>query len=136
LQVAARGAADPSLERAALRIALRAAERTEVDAHVADAGVCHGAAGVAHVFHRLHSASGEERLAQASRRWFARALAMRAPGRGFGGFRTRAASSGGKGRWAADPGLLAGAGGVALALVAATTEEAPAWDRMLLVSTP
>jgi hypothetical protein len=39
---------------------------------------------------RIYRATGEERLAEASRFWFARALAMRVPGRGVAGFRTYA----------------------------------------------
>jgi hypothetical protein len=38
--------------------------------------------------------------------------------------------------WIADPGLLTGASGIALALLAATTDMEPAWDRMLLVAAP
>jgi hypothetical protein len=36
----------------------------------------------------------------------------------------------------ADPGILTGAAGVALALLAAATPIEPSWDRMLLVSIP
>jgi hypothetical protein len=37
-------------------------------------------------------------------------------------------------QWQADPGILTGAAGIALALLAATTPIEPAWDRMMLVS--
>jgi hypothetical protein len=36
----------------------------------------------------------------------------------------------------ADPGLLTGAAGIALALLAATSLIEPAWDRVLLVAVP
>jgi hypothetical protein len=39
-------------------------------------------------------------------------------------------------RWVAEPGILTGAAGVALALLAATTNLEPQWDRMMLVSIP
>jgi hypothetical protein len=39
-------------------------------------------------------------------------------------------------QWVADPGILTGAAGVALALLAATTDIEPEWDRMMLVSIP
>src|SRR5712692_6145954 len=38
--------------------------------------------------------------------------------------------------WEDDPGILTGAAGIALALLAATTSIEPEWDRMLLLSTP
>jgi hypothetical protein len=98
-----------------------------------DANLCHGAAGVAHIFHRLYRATADRRFADAARHWFGRTLAMRVPGRGFAGFRDYDGSEGGRTRWVTDPGLL-GAGGVALTLVAAVTGAEPAWDRLLLLS--
>lgn len=123
LLVAARAVGERAWERQALRIGLRAASRPEESSGVACAGLCHGSAGVAHVFHRLYRATGEARFAQASRLWFARALATRAPRRGLAGFRV---SQG--------PAFLSGAAGVALALVAATTDAEADWDRVLLLS--
>ena len=38
--------------------------------------------------------------------------------------------------WVDDAGLLTGAAGIALALLAAATPVEPAWDRMLLTSIP
>jgi hypothetical protein len=38
--------------------------------------------------------------------------------------------------WKVKPGFLEGAGGIALALLAATTSVEPAWDRSLLISIP
>jgi hypothetical protein len=78
----------------------------------------------------MFQATGEPRLAEAARSWFERTLAMRRPGRGIGGFE---AWQPGEAR-SADPGLLTGATGIALALLAATTNIEPLWDRMLLAS--
>ena len=61
---------------------------------------------------------------------------MRQPGRGVGGFSALAAREDGTRYWQDDPGILTGAAGVAMALLAATTTIEPAWDRMLLLSTP
>jgi class I lanthipeptide synthase len=38
--------------------------------------------------------------------------------------------------WRGTPGLLTGAAGVGLALLAAATPVEPSWDRMLLVALP
>jgi lantibiotic modifying enzyme len=136
LLLAARAAGDADWERAAMRIALRAVARSERSAGVEDAGLCHGAAGVAHIFHRLYRATGEERLADAARGWFARALAMRTPGRGVAGFRSHRADAAAGSRFRSDATFLTGAGGIALALLAAIGAAEPTetgWDRVLLL---
>lgn len=133
LLVAARAAREPAWERAAIRVGLRAAARSEASAGIRDAGLCHGAAGVAHIFHRFYRTTQEKRFADASRRWFARALAMRAPGRGFAGFCAWAPDAKGTLGWRADAGFLMGAAGITLALLAATDDPEPAWNRVLLL---
>jgi hypothetical protein len=133
---AARCVAEPAWEREALAIARRAARRPPEDAGVVDAGLCHGAAGLGHLFNRMFQATGEPWLAEAARSWFARALAMRRPGRGIGGSAAWQLSDDGIRTWVADAGLLTGAAGIALALLAAITGVEPAWDRMLLVAIP
>jgi lantibiotic modifying enzyme len=135
LLVAARGAKQRSWERAAVRIGLAAASRPADESGVVDTGLCHGAAGAGHVFHRLFLATGEPRFADAARFWFARLLAMRGEHRGFAGFAAYGPDGKGKLAWTGDAGFLTGAAGVTLALVAAITEDAePVWDRALLIS--
>ena len=130
LLVAARGARDASLEAFTTRLALGAAARSRESSGVVDAGLCHGAAGNAHLFHRLYRATGDDRFADAARTWFARALAMRRARAGFGGFPARVS-----GGWRSRPGVLTGTGGVALALASAVAERetAPDWSRLLLL---
>jgi len=130
LYSAARACDDEQLGRDALAIARRAAARAPESSGVLDASVCHGAAGVAHLFNRLFQGSGDAQLREAAHSWFERTLQMRLPGRGIAGY---AACEDG---WVARPGVLTGAAGVALALAAATAAAEPSWDRMLLVSAP
>jgi hypothetical protein len=132
LLAAARATRDTSWEKAAVRVALRATERPFETSGVEDAGLCHGAAGVAHMFHRMHTTTRDERFARAARTWFDRALGMREE-RGFCGFRAARRSPGGT-KWHPEPGFITGAGGVTLALLAATTGVEPTWDRALLLS--
>ncbi len=133
LLVAARGANEPSWEREALVVARRAAARPAELAGVRDAGLCHGAAGLAHVFNRLAQATGDRALRAAARSWFARALSMRRPGLGIAGFRSLVPTRRGT-RWCDETGVLTGAAGIALALEAACSTVEPEWDRFLLVS--
>ena len=61
----------------ALELAHGMAARSFEPSQVIDAGLCHGAAGVAHLFNRLSQATGDAELARAADAWFARTLAMR-----------------------------------------------------------
>jgi lantibiotic biosynthesis protein len=138
LLLAARGVGDAGWEQTAVALACRAAERPASDTGVVDANFCHGAAGLAHLYNRMYQASGEPRLGRAARYWIERTL----------GFYRRARDAGGtwvQGNW--DPGqrerwtwngigLVEGAAGVALVLLAAATSVEPTWDRMFLVSAP
>jgi lantibiotic modifying enzyme len=133
---AARLVNEPAWEREAVKIARRAAQRPAEQSGVVDAGLCHGAAGLGHLFNRMFQATGEECLAEAARFWFEQTLQMQRPGKGVGGYEAWQLDDDQKVTWIADPGLLTGAAGIALALLAATTNSEPAWDRMLLVATP
>jgi hypothetical protein len=138
---AARALGTPAVEAAAIEVAELAARRDPARTGVTDTGLCHGAAGVAHQLLRLYRATARPELGHAARAWLERTLAMRQPGRPVGGFPShdpegeslRARRSGQDGPWVADPGLLHGAAGVGLTLLAATTAVEPAWDRLLLV---
>jgi lantibiotic biosynthesis protein len=81
------------------------------------ASLCHGSAGIGLLYHRLWNASGEDRFLHASRQWYRHALYARTlPG--------------------VHPleGLLIGAPGIGLALLAAATDVEPIWDAMFLMS--
>lgn len=136
LLFAARAVGEPAWERRALNVALAAVDPGPRDATVKDAGLCHGAAGLGHLFNRMFQATGEERLAGAARSWYEKALAFREPGLGVGGFRSWATDRAGVSDWRNDPGFLEGAAGVGLALLAAASPVEPEWDRLLLVVTP
>ncbi|SRR6266536_3468501 len=73
-------------EREALAIARRADAREPEIAGVKDAGLCHGAAGLGHIFNRLFQATGEEVFREAARYWFERTLEMKRTGQGIAGF--------------------------------------------------
>ncbi len=136
LMSAALHTGERSWEMKATEIAIAAANRSFPSSEVADAGLCHGAAGLAHVFNRLYAATGEEALAEASRRWFLTALSMREPGTGIGGYLSWEPVEGGGSGWVAGSGFLTGASGIALAFLGAITDVEPEWDRVLLTNLP
>jgi hypothetical protein len=133
LHLAGRSAADRVLCDAGLRLAQRSARRPAEQSGVTDAGLCHGAAGLALIFARLHAETGDPVLADAARHWLADVLDRRRPGTGIAGFLAHAPGRG-EGAWHADPGLLTGAAGIALTLLAGVGAQPPAWDRALLLS--
>ena len=136
LLLAARGAGRRDWEERAIAIARRATARDRAGAGVIDTPLCHGAAGLAHIFGRLHAASGERELGAAAAAWVDRTVAMRDKRQGIAGFPFMVPADDGALRPAAQPGLLEGAAGVALALLSAEAPERASWDRFLLLSAP
>lgn len=119
----------------ALTIARGAADRGIESAGVVDAGLCHGSSGLAHLFNRLYQACGEDRFAEAARRWFAVTLEMRsADDEGIAGYLTWGVNRQRQRGWRRDPGLLTGVSGIVLALLAGISSVEPAWDRVMLAS--
>jgi hypothetical protein len=104
---------------------------------IVDAGICHGAGGLAHVCNRFFHATGEAAYRDAAIRWYERALAMRKPGDGIGGYLMYFPAQDGSGQdWRSSPDFLDGAIGVALALFAAVTPIEPEWDRLIMADLP
>jgi lantibiotic biosynthesis protein len=118
LVAAGQDADQPAWIDAALELALVAAARPPEQSGVTDAGLCHGSAGLGHLFNRIYQTTREPWLLETARSWFEHALRQleddEAPFNGLG--------------------ILEGATGVALALLAATREVEPLWDRMFLVA--
>jgi lantibiotic modifying enzyme len=114
LLAAARAVRRPWWEAEAVAIGVRAAARPAADSGVSDAGLCHGAAGLAHIFTRLWAASDDPRLADAARFWLDRTVQLLPE--------------------LDAPGFLEGRAGGGLALLAAATDIEPVWDDVLLLS--
>jgi class I lanthipeptide synthase len=136
LFVAGRAMGAPDREQAAVALACRAAERPPAETGVVDAGFCHGAAGLAHIYNRMYQATGEPKLRRAAVHWVKRTLDFYGLARSKGGSWVQGSTDPAEaGPWTGI-GLLEGAAGIALVLAAATTSLEPVWDRMFLVSAP
>jgi len=133
LLAAARALERADLESVALDVARLAARRPLEGSAVVDTGLCHGSAGLAHVFHRLARATGDATCLAAARRWLAETLVPRPERGGVAGFATYSFERVREGEYVEDPCLLTGAAGVGLALLAATTDVPPAWDAAFLM---
>lgn len=115
-------------------LAVAAAGRPSAVSGVVDAGLCHGAAGLAHVFNRFFQATGDGRFAAAARQWFRHVLDMPEHPNGIAGFAAWTHTDALGWHWHADRGFLTGAAGIGLALMAAAGAHEPVWDRVLLLS--
>jgi lantibiotic modifying enzyme len=133
---AAHAVGEKSWEEEALNIMRRAALRPFEKAGVRDAAICHGAVGLAHIFNRFYQATHENIFKEAAIKWFEKTLEMRVhKENGVAGFAAYHLEDDLQTpRWEAEPGLLEGATGIALSLLAAITDVEPDWDRMLLLS--
>lgn len=135
LLASAQAVGEPTWEREALGIGLHSAARPESTSLIRDAGLCHGAAGLGHLFNRMYQATGEEHLAEAARFWLERTLGFQERGEGVAGYRAWEVNPDTKvPGWRSEPGFLEGATGVGLALLGGISEVEPAWDRVLLLS--
>jgi lantibiotic modifying enzyme len=131
LLAAANSVNNANWKREAVRLARHVARRSFAQSGVKDCGLCHGAAGVGHLFNRMFQETGDMQLKHAARGWFRRTLEMRQPAQGIAGFAAFQLD-----HWSNEIGILDGAAGIALALLAAVTPIEPEWDRMLLLSLP
>jgi class I lanthipeptide synthase len=131
---AARSMNESTWKREAIDLALHAAECSIEESGVVDAALCHGAAGLGHIFNRIYNTTLDTRFADAARFWFEHALRLRDTNKGVAGFSALKPGASGKNEWVADPGFLTGAAGIGLALLAATASIEPEWDRVMLLS--
>ncbi len=130
---AGRALADPRMHAHGIAFLEEAAIRSPAEAQVSEPLLCHGAAGLAHLFNRACQSSGSEGVRAGAIRWFEQLLAWQSDPEGFAGF-SSSVWKGDRGERMGHPGLLEGASGIGLALLAGACEPEPAWDRAFLLS--
>lgn len=132
LFTAARHCGNAGWEAAALDVARTAARRPLDDSsEIVDAALCHGSAGLAHLFNRMHQASGDPLLAETARAWYRYTIDMQRPDAGIAGYEFFAAPG-----WVPLTGFISGLAGVGLGLLGGVSSREPAWDQFLAVSVP
>jgi lantibiotic modifying enzyme len=136
LLAAARAANDAAWEARALALLERETKLPKGESRVVDGGLCHGSAGLAHLYNRVYQATRHDDFRAAARRWAEDALAMARPDAGVAGYQAYMPIGGGSMQWADEPGLLMGVAGIGLALLATVAPVVPMWDRLLLTALP
>jgi lantibiotic biosynthesis protein len=125
-------ARDDLMQRA-LGIAYAESSRSPTEGRVIDASLCHGSAGVAHLFNRLYQSTGDPTLRRAALQWFEFILEQCAANDEYA-FQFLTSRQDGSIERCASWSVVEGAAGLALTLIAATTRLEPTWDRFLCVS--
>jgi hypothetical protein len=100
------------------------------DPTVVDASLCHGTAGLLHIFNRLYQGTGEASARDAAIHWAERTLVVRAGPHAIFGDELAIDSPYRELRF------LVGATGSALALLGAASSVVPLWDAFMLLDGP
>jgi len=121
------------LESKAVEILSQTAERKDLKRNrVDDAGLCHGTAGIAHIYIRAFQYTDNEKFKEASEYWFDQTLKMAKFEDGLASYKTWATPR--LGGWKNDCGFLTGITGIGLSLLTAISDNEPKWDECLLLS--
>ncbi|MBB5440707.1 hypothetical protein HDC92_004410 [Pedobacter sp. AK017] len=120
-------------EQIALNVLVHTTTRKDpVKELVIDAGICHGAAGIAHIYNRLYQHTGMEPFKEAAIYWLEDTLKKAVFTDGLAGYKAWHTPL--HGGWKKQAGLLEGISGIGLVLLAAVSDIEPKWDECLLLS--
>lgn len=103
-----------------------------VKSNVLDAGLCHGTAGIGHIFYRMWWDSKLIEFKDAADYWFSETLKMATHKDGLAGYKAWHTEK--YGGWQNEIGILEGVSGIGLALLSYYYEVEPSWDECLLLS--
>jgi lantibiotic modifying enzyme len=99
---------------------------------VIDAGLCHGAAGIAHIYNRVYHHTGNEIFKELALHWLEVTMKLAVYEDGYAGYKAWHTEK--YGGWVAEAGLLEGVAGIGLMLISMIAEIVPGWDRCLFLS--
>ena len=112
---------------------LHSTKRRKLDENsVVDAGLCHGTAGIAHIYNRMYNFTGREEFKESAIYWLDETLKMAKFDDGFAGYKLWHTPE--LGGWTKESGLLEGIAGIGLTILSAISDIEPKWDECLLLS--
>ncbi len=121
-------------QQKAIAVLLHSTKRTNSKENfVYDAGLCHGSTGLLQIYNRMYQYTGKEEFKEAALYWLAITIEKATFADGLAGYKKFSPKTN---EWETEYGILEGIAGIGLALMAATSEIEPAWDEMLLLSSP
>lgn len=99
------------------------------ESFVIDAGICHGSAGIAMIYHRMYFETKQDEFMKATQYWINQTLNLSGFKDGLAGYKTFY-----KDRWECDYTLLTGVTGIGLVLLSYLEKNQQTWDEMFLLS--
>ncbi|MXO04124.1 lanthionine synthetase C family protein [Flavobacterium sp. HBTb2-11-1] len=129
---AAKTLQNKNLNKTAIDILKHSAQRIErQDTLVSDAGICHGAFGIAKVFNRAYKETRDPTFKEATEHWLNEGLKMSFHEDGLAGYKKWI---GGKQTWKNELSLLEGISGIGLVIIDYLTNNEFNWDECLMIS--
>lgn len=123
---------DEALQKKSIAVLKKASlRRNPEEARVMDAGVCHGAFGIAHVFEFLHRETEEVAFKETAEYWLSIGLDMATHSDGLAGYKTY--RGGNNPSWKNEPSLLEGVAGIGLVILSHLYPQCNAWNQCLLL---
>jgi lantibiotic modifying enzyme len=130
---AAQNAGNKNWEKIAVDVLVDSTARKDIKENtVLDAGLCHGAAGIMHIYNRAYHYTGIEIFKELALYWAEQTLKFATYKDGYAGYKAwRTEKYGG---WAPEAGFLEGISGIGLAFISLISDIEPKWDRALFIS--
>ena len=130
---AAQSAKNKEWQEVAVKTLLHSTNRKDLKENaVIDAGLCHGAAGMAHIYNRAYHYMGNDTFKETALYWLENTLKLATYEDGYAGYKAWHTEK--YGGWVAEAGLLEGIAGIGLMLVSMLSDIEPNWDRCLFIS--
>ena len=131
LQVA-KALGNKSYEDVSMKILLHNCSRKDLkENHVTDAGICHGASGISHIFNRLYANTKMDVFKETSIYWMEKTVGMAQFSDGLAGYKSW---RGVKSSWENRYSLLEGIIGIGLSMLSQLNPGLMNWDECLLLS--
>lgn len=124
---------EPRWEQEGLAIMKHCLKRTDpLHNNHLDAGLCHGTAGIAHIFKKFYNITGDKEFLDRASFWMNETLKLAKFENGLAGYKSYNTLT--KEPWVNEYGLLEGIAGIGLAMISYLSDETPSWDECLLLS--
>jgi lantibiotic modifying enzyme len=128
---AGKALAENKWKKEAIAILIHATTRKDlITNNVVDAGICHGTAGIAHIFNRFYWETKNPLFRDAADYWIEQTLQMARFENGLAGYKVWYGENG----WVNQRGLLEGIAGIGLVLLSHLADEEPTWDSCFFLS--
>lgn len=130
---AAQNAANKEWEKIAFDTLLDSTARKDLKENaVIDAGLCHGGAGLMHIYNRAYHYTADDTFKETALYWAEQTLGLAKFDDGYAGYKAWHTEK--YGGWISEAGLLEGIAGIGLGLISMVSDIEPKWDRCLFIS--